>query len=113
MKPITIISPWITELVSVVIDVYAITIFPFIISREEMTPEVLNHEMIHLHQQRELLILPFYILYVFYYFKGLMAHKDKHNAYFMIPFEQEAYQNENNLDYLKTRKRFAWRRFKV
>lgn len=113
MKPITIVSPWFTELVSIVIDVYAITIFPFIISREEMDENTLNHETIHIHQQRELLVIPFYILYAYYYFKGLVKYKDKHNAYFMIPFEQEAYQNDHNLDYLKTRKRFAWRRYKV
>ena len=113
MKPITIVSPWFTKLMSVVIDVYAITIFPFIISREEMTPETLNHETIHIHQQRELLLIPFYVLYAFYYFKGLTKYKDKHQAYLMIPFEQEAYQNDGNLDYLKGRKWFAWRRYKV
>ena len=113
MKPITIISPWFTDLMSVVINVYAITIFPFIISREEMSPETLNHETIHIHQQRELLLIPFYLLYAYYYFKGLIKYKDKHRAYYMIPFEQEAYQNDNNLDYLKNRKWFAWRRYKV
>jgi hypothetical protein len=44
MKPIVIISPKFTKLMSIVIDVYAITIFPFIISREKMSERVLNHE---------------------------------------------------------------------
>ena len=113
MKPITIVSPWFTNFVSVVIDVYAITIFPFIISREEMDENTLNHETIHIHQQRELLVIPFYLLYAFYYFKGLIKYKDKQQAYFMIPFEQEAYSNDQDLDYLKARKWFAWRRYKV
>ena len=113
MKPIIIISPWLTKLLSVVVDIYAITIFPFVISVEWMDEETLNHETIHLYQQRELLIIPFYILYFYYYIVGMIKYKDKHQAYYMIPFEQEAYTNDQNLDYLKTRKWFAWRRYKV
>ena len=113
MKPIVVIIPWFTELISIVIDVYAITIFPFIIAREEMDDVVLNHETIHIQQQKELLIIPFYILYVFYYLVGFIKYRDKQQAYYMIPFEQEAYQNDANLNYLENRERFAWRRFKV
>jgi hypothetical protein len=113
MKPIVIISPWFTKLMSVVIDVYAITILPFIIAEEEMSERILNHETIHIHQQRELLLIPFYILYFSYYFIGIIKYKDKHQAYYMIPFEQEAYKNDHNLDYLETREWFAWRRYKV
>jgi hypothetical protein len=29
-------------------------------------------------------------------------------SYYRIPFEKEAYSNENNPDYLKTRKPFSW-----
>ena len=87
MEPIIIVSPWFTKMMSIVIDVYAITIFPFIVSKEPMDAGTLNHETIHI--------------------------KDKHRAYFMIPFEQEAYTNDQNLDYLKTRKAYSWRRFKV
>jgi hypothetical protein len=113
MKPILIISPWFTKLMSIVIDVYAITIFPFIISKEQMDAGTLNHETIHIHQQRELLVIPFYLLYAYFYLVGLIKFKDKQRAYFMIPFEQEAYANDQNLDYLKTRKSYAWRRYKV
>ncbi len=113
MKPITIVSPWFTKLMSVVIDVYAITIFPFIISREKMSERTLNHETIHIYQQKELLVIPFYLLYFYFYFIGIVKYRDKQKAYYMIPFEQEAYENDHNFDYLKTRKWFAWRRYKV
>ena len=113
MKPILIVSPWFTKLMSVVIDVYAITIFPFIISKEEMNAETLNHETIHIYQQRELLLIGFYLLYFYYYLRGVIKYKDKQKAYFMIPFEQEAYENDQNLDYLKDRKAYSWRKFKV
>ena len=113
MKPILIVSPWFTKLMSVVIDVYAITIFPFIISREEMNAETLNHETIHIYQQRELLLIGFYLLYFYYYLRGVIKYKDKQKAYFMIPFEQEAYANDGNLNYLDERKPYCWREFKV
>lgn len=81
----------------------AITIWPFIFVRKECSfDEVdLNHESIHGRQQLELLIIPFYIIYLIeQIFKG----------YRNISFEKEAYNNDNNLDYLKTRKWFAmWR----
>jgi len=113
MKPIVIVSPWFTKMMSIVIDVYAITIFPFIVSKEPMDEQTLNHETIHIRQQLELLIIGFYLLYAAYYLIGLAKYKDKQRAYFMIPFEQEAYTNDQNLDYLKTRKSYSWRRFKV
>lgn len=113
MKPIVIISPWFTKLMSVVIDVYAITIFPFIVSKEKMDETTLNHETIHIHQQKELLVIPFYLLYGLYYLIGIIKYKNKQQAYYMIPFEQEAYDNDHNLDYLETRKWYAWRRYKV
>jgi len=113
MKPITIVSPWFTKLMSVVIDVYAITLFPFIISKEEMDADTLNHETIHIHQQMELIVIGFYLLYAYYYLVGLAKYKDKQKAYYMIPFEQEAYEYDNQLDYLETRKPYSWTKYKV
>ena len=79
----------------------AITIWPFIFVREECSfDEVdLNHENIHGKQQLELLIIFFYLIYlVEWIIKG----------YRNISFEREAYGNEDNLNYLKTRKHYAW-----
>ena len=82
----------------------AITLWPFIFVRKECSfSEIdLNHESIHGRQQLELLIIPFYLIYIVeWIFKG----------YRNISFEKEAYSNQNNLDYLKTRKLFAqWRK---
>jgi hypothetical protein len=51
-------------------------------------------------QQIELLIIPFYIIYLEAIFKG----------YKNISFEKEAYRKEQDFDYLKRRKIFAmWR----
>ena len=76
----------------------AITLWPFIIHKPTFSAVDLNHEMIHAAQQQELLVIGFYIIYLFeWIFKG----------YDNISFEKEAYDNQNNLNYLKTRKRFA------
>lgn len=77
----------------------AITIWPFIFARDPLNEIDKNHEEIHGKQQLELLIIFFYMIYVIeWFFKG----------YENISLEKEAYNNENNLDYLKSRKHFAW-----
>lgn len=77
----------------------AISIWPFVFVRKgcKFDDIDLNHEKIHLVQQLELLIIPFYLIYlVEWIFK---KYRD-------ISFEKEAYSNEANLDYLKTRKHY-------
>ena len=111
--PVTIIAPRFTKLMSVFIDVTAITLFPFIVSREEMNKVTLNHETIHIHQQKELFVLFFYMLYVFDWLKGVVKYKDTKKAYYQIRFEQEAYANMRDSDYLVARKKYAWRDYKV
>ena len=113
MKPITIIAPRFLKALSIIIDIYAITLWPFIISREEMSEDVLNHESIHIAQQKELLVLFFYLLYGWDYFMGLIKYKDKEKAYYRIRFEQEAYENMYNQNYLTERKLYSWRKYKV
>ncbi|MCZ4224033.1 hypothetical protein [Pedobacter rhodius] len=86
-------------------------IFPFILLKKESykaDKEIINHEKIHLRQQLELLILPFYILYLLNYLFNLVKYKKHDLAYRKIIFEQEAYDNENNLNYLEKRNWFAW-----
>jgi hypothetical protein len=113
MKPITIIAPRLTKALSLVVDISAITLFPFIISSEEMPEATLNHETIHIHQQKELFVVFFYMLYVWDYLRGLIKFRDKELAYRNIRFEQEAYAQMENKYYLIARKRFAWRKYKV
>ena len=113
MKPITIIAPRFLKALSIIIDIYAITLWPFIISREDMSEDVFNHESIHIAQQKELLVLFFYLLYGWDYFMGLIKYKDKEKAYYRIRFEQEAYENMYNQKYLTERKLYSWRKYEV
>ena len=110
MKPIIIKSNLITKLLSVYIDVCAITLYPFIVINEACDhPVIMNHEKIHLKQQRELWIVPFYTLYIWYWLKARMQGMNSQDAYMSIPFEKEAYANQNNFDYLSDRKKNTWK----
>lgn len=83
----------------------AITLWPFIFVRKDKPfNEVdLNHEYIHSAQQLELALIGFY----FIYFVEWVA-----KGYRYVSFEREAYGNETNLDYLKTRKHYAWWKYR-
>ena len=106
-----IINPRFCQLMSVFITVYAITLYPFIIARDRLNITVYNHEKIHLVQQRELWVVGFYLLYVFFWFKARIKGISNDNAYRSIPFEKEAYKHQNNFKYLNNRKPYAWRDF--
>ena len=84
----------------------AITIFPFIFMKGESfrsNDVLLNHERIHLRQQIELLVLPFYIIYVLEFLFNYLKIKSWKKAYRGISFEKEAYENESDLNFLKRR----------
>lgn len=100
-------SDLICRLLSWVFPIQAITLWPFIICRKNTTKRTLDHERIHLAQQKELLLIGFYLLYLFYWLRNLGRGGEA--SYDAIPFEKEARCNEDNHNYLKTRKCFAWR----
>ncbi len=95
----------------------AITLYPFIfVSKEWMLKNkwIINHESIHLRQQKELLVVFFYLWYGIDFLIKLAKYRDWHLAYRNIIFEREAYANEHNLGYLKTRRLFGfWKYRKV
>lgn len=89
-------------------------IFPFILLRDKdlrLNHRLINHERIHLRQQLELLIIPFYIWYFIEYLFRLIQYKNAHQAYMNISFEREAYQNDEDLEFLQNRKLFNFLRF--
>tara|TARA_Y100001973_G_scaffold96329_1_gene150954 strand:- start:76 stop:420 length:345 start_codon:yes stop_codon:yes gene_type:complete len=111
MKEFIIVSPRFCKAVSIFIDVYAITLFPFIVSKEKMDDATLNHERIHLRQQKELWVLGFYILYSLYWLKNRVSGMTSSEAYYALPFEKEAYDNDQDLSYLENRPKHAWRQY--
>lgn len=95
------------------LEIEGITLFPFIILKEKrykQRPILMNHERIHLMQQIEMLIIPFYVVYIGEYMKGRLKGLPHWEAYRNISFEKEAYACERDLYYLQHRPPFAsWR----
>lgn len=93
-------------------SITGITLWPFIFVKKGYDkPITLNHEAIHIKQQLETLVIPFYILYFLMWFYNTFITSKVQDAYFLIPFEQEAYDNEKDMDYLKNRKPYAWLKY--
>lgn len=83
-----------------------ITLYPFIIVNDKRAMQnktLLNHEKIHLRQQAEMLVLPFYIWYSIEYLIRLIQHRNRQTAYRNISFEREAYHNESSNTFLSNR----------
>lgn len=86
-----------------------VSLWPFMILKHKALakdPVFINHERIHLKQQIEMLVLPFYLWYSIEFIVRLVQYKNRYSAYKNISFEREAYSNESNLDYF--RKRSLW-----
>ena len=88
----------------------AINLFGFLFTRNIYTiSDVdINHESIHTEQMKEMLYIPFYIWYMIEWLIRLVSYGDAKLAYKTISFELEASSNQQDENYLKNRKRFAW-----
>lgn len=87
----------------------AINLLGIIFARKEFKPLskiTENHEAIHTAQMRELLFVFFYLWYGIEWLVRLFQYQDSKVAYLNISFEREAYKNQNNLGYLKVRKKY-------
>lgn len=83
-----------------------LTIFPFVIIKNKKKKDLhvlINHEAIHIRQQMEMLVLPFFIWYGIEFLIRWIQLKDKKEAYMNISFEREAYSHEKDLHYLQQR----------
>ncbi len=88
-----------------------IALWPFIVVKDSFLKHdesFINHERIHLRQQAELLVLPFYLIYLIEYILRLIIYRNSQQAYRNISFEREAYENEENLEYLKKRRPWSF-----
>ncbi len=83
-----------------------LTLWPFILVKETGLKEdvrLINHERIHLRQQIEMLILPFYFWYALEWGIRFIKYRDAKKAYRNLSFEREAYRHESNPEYLRNR----------
>jgi len=97
-----------------------ITLWPYIVLRERYRDNpyyankaiiTINHESIHIKQQQELLVVFFYIWYVLEFLVKLVKYWRVNLAYQNLSFEREAYTNQGDLDYLKTRKWYSFLKY--
>jgi len=90
------------------IEIGAITLFPFVFSRGEMSEETKRHETIHFQQYLETAVVGFLALYLWDYVASLLKGLKGPAAYRNIRAEVEAWDNDGNKSYLENRKRWSW-----
>ena len=78
---------------------------------ENKKKSCINHEKIHTRQLLETGIIFFYPLYLIEFFYNLLFSGNPDTAYYNISFEKEAFEHDEDFEYLKNRKPFAmWRK---
>lgn len=105
MKPVIVKCPIVPEGI-------CINLFGTMWARDTswLDDTIINHERIHTAQQRELLFVPFYIIYVLEWLWLLVRLRSWRRAYYAISFEREAYGHGSDPAYLQTRRHYSqWR----
>ena len=111
-KPIIIENSRIPKILSFFapIEIGAISLFPFVFSRGVVSESTRRHETIHFQQQLETFVIFFYIIYLWDYLRSRIGGNTGKKSYRLIRAEKEAYENELDADYLKSRPRYSWLR---
>lgn len=99
----------------------AINLFGVIFVRKDLPKEyltnthwletIVRHERIHTRQMLELLVLPFYLLYIIEWLVRLAICRNADRAYRSISFEQEAYDHQDDPTYGQRRRPYAFLRY--
>ncbi len=125
MKPRLINNSKVPVILSVLspIEIWAVTIGPWIFCRGIMSIRDVNHESIHVWQYSDLLYIGFLVIYAWDYLHGLIKYRNDisgtdpyghaytslgEKAYFRTRAEQEAYSNDGDMEYLDNRKKREW-----
>lgn len=99
----------------------SITLFGFLVRRRDkknvpVSDKTWTHESIHHAQSQDFHLwyfgyILFYIWYVLEWILKLPSALFGYRPYYSISFEQSAYRNQNNPEYLKNRKSFDWMKY--
>ena len=95
------------------IDIGAISFAFWVWCRGELSETTKRHETIHFQQQLELLFIFQWILYGLFWVIGFLKYRNGKKSYYQNLFEQEAYDNEDDINYLSNRKRYSWWNYKT
>ena len=95
------------------IDIWAITLGPFVFCRGELSEKTKRHETIHFLQYKELFYIGFLAIYLFDYLWAAIVKKKgfSRESYLSIRFEQEAWERDDQEDYIPKREKFAWKKY--
>jgi len=100
------IPVWLSKIAP--INVWANSFGIWVWCRGEMSEKTKRHETIHFQQQLECLFLFQWILYGLSWLAGYFKYGNGRDAYFNSVFEREAYDNDQDEEYLENRPRYAW-----
>lgn len=91
----------------------AMNFFGIVFTKEKLTNTEYNHEHIHLKQMQEMLWIGFYLQYIIEYLIIWFARffDSQSTKYHDISFEEEAYHNATNQNYIKERKHYSWLKY--
>lgn len=92
----------------------AMNLFGVLFARKgaNITQRVINHELIHTAQMKEMLYVFFYLWYFIEWIVRLFQYRFKnHSAYRAISLEREAYDNDYYSLYNEKREPFAFLRY--
>lgn len=95
----------------------SMTLFNLLLTRQDhVGQQTINHETTHLEQAFDFHLwyfgfIIFYIWYILEWILKLPSALFGYRPYYSISFEQEAYRNQSNPNYLNERKHFAWLKY--
>ena len=90
------------------ISIGAITLGIVVFSKGEMDETTKRHETIHMQQFLETFFIGFVLLYLWDYLFNRLRGLPGGASYRLIRAEIEAYDNEDDENYLQNRKRWKW-----
>jgi hypothetical protein len=93
------------------IEIGALSFACLVFARGKINKTTRRHEIIHYHQQLELLFVFQWILYALFWLVGLVRYRSPKLAYRENPFEREAYSNAKKTTYLEKRPLWNWRHY--
>jgi len=97
------------------IEISAITLGLVVFARGTLSQRTKRHETIHYYQYLETFIIGFLLIYFFDYLYCAVIKKKgfTRDAYRSIRFEQEAYANDDDEEYLNNRIKYSWINYRL
>ena len=95
------------------IEIWAITLGPFVFCSGVLSDKTKRHETIHFFQYKETLWIGFLLIYIFDFLWAAIVKKKgfSRKAYLSIRFEQEAWHCDDYVDCLENREPYAWKNY--